>query len=308
MNNCLCCQKPIRNGGRYHLKCLKDLFGRQRVPIIPFGLADIPAQVIKTGARMSISGVQMKLSVRINSDTSTLETVAEGGTHILKPDPTQYPELPQNENICMNIASELSMSVPPHGLFPMADGKFCYIIKRFDRLDGTKLHTETVFQILGAEDKYRGSLEHVGKVIRAHAANVGLDSINFFERALLCFLIGNGDMHLKNWAILTNREGTIAFAPCYDFVSSKVYIPDEADSALTINGKQNKLSRTDFEALATSLKINSKPADNIFQKLHKAKERFREMCHSSELSNPMQEKLVSIIDSRFKQLYAQEPT
>ncbi|MBI4396768.1 MAG: HipA domain-containing protein [Elusimicrobia bacterium] len=297
--NCLCCQKPLDNGAHHHPKCLKDLFGKPTVPAIPFGLADIPAQVVKTGARMSIPGVQMKLSVRINPDTWTLETVAEGGTYILKPDPTQYPELPQNENLCMNMAAELNMPVPPHGLFPMSDGKLCYIIKRFDRLDdGTKLQKETMFQILGSEDKYRGSLEQVGKVIRKHAANVGLDSIDFFERAFLCFLIGNGDMHLKNWALLTDKEGRISFAPCYDFVSSKVYLPEEADSALTINGKQNKLSRPDFEALAAFLKIDPKSMSSSFQKLLGAKKMLLQMCASSELSTVQQHKLTDIIESR----------
>jgi serine/threonine-protein kinase HipA len=186
----------------------------------------------------------------------------------------------------------------------MSDGKFCYIIKRFDRLeDGTKLQKETMFQILGAEDKYRGSLEQVGRVIRTHATNVGLDSIDFFERVLLCFLLGNGDMHLKNWAMLTPLEGSLIFAPCYDLISSKLYLAEEADSALALNGKRDKLSRADFEALGAYLKIDSKPTAHVFQKLLKAREQILVLCDSSQLSTFLREKFAHLIHLRYQRLY-----
>lgn len=303
MSRCLCCGKQLAGDGRYHPMCLRQLFGKGRLPSIPFGVSDLPAEIIRIGGRMSISGAQMKLSVRANPESLVLEAVAEGGTHILKPEPNQFPEIPQNENLCMNIAAELKMPVPPHGLFPMADGKLCYIIKRFDRLeDGTKLHKETLFQILQAEEKYRGSLERVGKAIRAHTDNVGLDSIDFFERVLLSFLIGNGDMHLKNWALLIKEEGKAALAPCYDFVSSKIYIPEEEDSALSINGRKNKLRRGDFEVFADSLKIDPKAAENSLQKLSVAKEQILEMTMQSELSAERQQKLLDIINSRYERI------
>lgn len=303
MSRCLCCGKQLAGDGRYHPMCLRQLFGKGRLPSIPFGVSDLPAEIIRIGGRMSISGAQMKLSVRANPEGLVLEAVAEGGTHILKPEPNQFPELPQNENLCMNIAAELKMPVPPHGLFPMADGKLCYIIKRFDRLeDGTKLHKETLFQILQAEEKYRGSLERVGKAIRAHTDNVGLDSIDYFERVLLSFLIGNGDMHLKNWALLIKEEGKAALAPCYDFVSSKIYIPEEEDSALSINGRKNKLSRGDFEVFADSLKIDPKAAENSLRKLSVAKEQILEMTMQSELSAERQQKLLDIINSRYERI------
>lgn len=303
MSRCLCCGKQLTGDGQYHPLCLRQLFGKGRLPSIPFGLSDLPALVNKTGGRMSISGVQMKLSVRVNPESWVLEAVAEGGTHILKPEPNQFPELPRNENLCMNFASELKMSVPPHGLFLMSDGTLCYIIKRFDRLeDGTKIHKETLFQILNADDKYKGSLEQIGKIIRIHVDNVGLDSIDFFERVLLSFLIGNGDMHLKNWALLITEEGKAALAPCYDFVSSKIYIPEEEDSALSINGKKNKLSRGDFETLAESLKIDSRAAENSLRKLYRAKEQIIEMSLHSELSTEQQEKLLDVINSRYERL------
>ena len=303
MSRCLCCGRPVEGDQTYHPNCLKELFGRPRPPSIPFGLVDLPAQVRKTGARMSISGVQMKLSIRVDPESWELTTVAEGGTHILKPEPPQFPELPQNENLCMNIAEVLKMSVPPHGLFAMVDESLCYIVKRFDRLeDGTKIQKETIYQILNATEKYAGSLERVGKTIRAHVANVGLDAIDFLERVLLSFVTGNGDMHLKNWALLIGEEGAVALAPCYDLVSSRIYLPDEEETALTINGKKNNLSRVDFEVLATSLRIDPLAAANSFQKLNTAREQVSRMCVESQLSAELQQELLKVITSRYDQL------
>lgn len=253
---------------------------------------------------MSISGVQMKLSVRVNSRTWILETVSEGGTHILKPEPNQFPELPQNENLCMNIAAELRMNVPPHGLFSMADGNPAYIIKRFDRLDdGAKLQKETMFQILNSTNKYRGSLEQVGKAIRDHTENVGLDSVDFFERVVLSFLIGNGDMHLKNWALLIDENENAALAPCYDFVSSKIYIPEEEESALAVNGKKNRLNQADLQVLANSLKIDPKAAENSFQRLYDAKNQMLELTRNSEMSHKQGQKVQDLVNSRYERIW-----
>jgi serine/threonine-protein kinase HipA len=302
-NRCLCCHKPVETNDRYHPRCLNRLFDTTHQPKLPFGVADLPGIVTKAEGRMSISGVQAKVSIRINKTTGTIESVVEGGTHILKPESDRFPQIPQNENLCMNMAEELGLRVPPHGLVTMSDGKLCYIIKRFDRADdGSKIPNETTFQILGSTDKYTGSLEQVGKVIRTYAANVGLDTIDFFERALLCFLTGNGDMHLKNWALLgQGKEVTIA--PSYDLVSSNLYIVNEEDSALTINAKKNKLKRTDFETLAKNLQIDAKAAANVFDKLEHAEPTLREMIVNSELRNDLRQELMSILGKRYKRLY-----
>lgn len=302
-DRCLCCQGVLEKGRRYHPKCLKALWGKPLVPKIPFGVAQMPGEVVKTEGHMSISGVQMKAVIRLNSETSEIEVVAAGGTHILKPEPNQYEELPQNENVCMSMAAALGMPVPPHGLFPMADGKLCYIIKRFDRTeDGAKVQKETMFQILGVTDKYSSSLESVGRAIRAHVENVGLDTIDFFERVLFCFLTGNGDMHLKNWALVT-RDKRVSLAPCYDFVSSKLYIPDEEDSALAINGRTNKLQRPSFETFAEVLKIDPKAVAGIFGKFRNVCELLEDMCVHSELASPLRQKLSGVISSRHARFF-----
>lgn len=302
-NRCLCCQLPLKEEGRYHAKCLKALWSKPVAPEIPFALADLPAKVTTAEDHMSISGVQVKALVRLNKDLSEVEVAPKGSTHILKPEPNEYPGLPAMENACMSMAAALGMPVPPHGLFPMSDSRLCYIVKRFDRVeDGGKIQKETMFQLLGSTDKYAGSLESVGKGIRSHAENVGLDAIDFFERVLFCFLIGNGDMHMKNWALLI-RDKKPSLAPCYDLVSSKVYLAKEEDSALMINAKKNKLKRADFEALASYLKIDPKAAANVFDKFKDSRERLREMCIYSELDPSMRQKFEDVMAERFGRLF-----
>lgn len=306
MAECLCCQKPVEGEGRYHPRCLSRLFGSARLPAIPFRVADMPALVEKAGGHISISGVQMKLSVRLDREKNELESVPTGGTHILKPEPDRFPQIPQNENLCMSMAEELGFRVPPHGLLAMSDGRLCYVIKRFDRSeDGGKIPTETMFQILGSKDKYAGSLEQVGKAIRSHAANVGLDSVDFFERVVLCFLIGNGDMHLKNWALLGQGK-SIGLAPVYDFVSSRLYIKNEEDSALTVNGKRNKLKRSDFEVLAEHLRLDPKAAANVFEKFRGAQETLRRMALSSQMTTDFRQEMADVIKARHGRLFGRE--
>jgi serine/threonine-protein kinase HipA len=284
---------------------LKALWGKPIAPKIPFAAKDLPEKVTTSTDHMSISGVQAKVLVRLNKDSSELEFAPTGSTHILKPEPNEYPGLPAMENVGMIMAETLGMNVPSHGLFPMADGRLCYIVKRFDRTeDGGKIQSETMYQILGSTDKYKGSLEAVGKAIRAYAENVGLDTIDFFERVLLCFLIGNGDMHLKNWALLIAGKKP-SLAPVYDFVSSRVYFKKESDSSLTINAKNNKLKRSDFENLADYLKIDPKAAANSFEKIRSAKEKLRELAIFSELNPLMRREFENVMAERYQRLFSQ---
>lgn len=303
--NCLCCHKETNSAEAYHNKCLKDLFGVSYAPEITFSVADLPARVSQTAGKMSISGVQIKASVKPNPGNRQLEIAAEGGTHILKPEPTEYPELPQNENLVMNMARELKMKVPPHGLFEMADGKFCYLIKRFDRIPGGgKVHKEDMAQLLllPTDAKYSSSLEAVGNVIKAHAANSYLELFDFFQRVIFNFAVGNGDMHLKNWSLLTPATGENSLTPCYDFVDSKMYLPDEEDSALPMGGKKNKFVRGDFEKFAEYLKLDPKAAANAINSVVEFEPKFFTMTQHSFLSSPRQSQLLEIIAERLRRL------
>jgi serine/threonine-protein kinase HipA len=290
-------------------KDLRRLFGVTWLPSIPFGLDNFQNEVSQVVAQnpMSISGVQKKASVLLNRKTHQLEIVSIGGTHILKPEVDQYPEIPKIENLCMNMAERASIEVPAHGLLPMKDGSLCYIVRRFDRLaDGSKSGQEDMKQILGARDKYEGSLESIGKVLLKHAARPGLEVINFFERVVFCFLIGNGDMHLKNWSMIEPKDQQYRLTPAYDMVSSSLYFPQETESALTVAGKKNRLTRSDFEGLANYLNIDVKAARASLRRLLGMQTLFQQMIQESELHTDRKVALSDLIQKRFARL--QEPT
>ena len=257
MNHCLLCGKSIKSENSYHESCLKGLFGVNYCPKINFALNEISIKAQEMVGKLSISGVQAKLSVKLNRNNKELEVAAKDGEYILKPQNNTFPNIPQNENLCMNIASSLEIVVPPHSLIRLKDDSLAYIVKRFDRTKGKKLHQEDFSQILGKKDRYKGSLEEIGHKLREISEVPGLDLQLFFERALFFFIIGNGDAHLKNFSIIYDEEKHIRLSPAYDIVSSKLVIPGEEELALSMNGKKNKINGKDFEQFAKTLKIRS---------------------------------------------------
>jgi len=304
-NNCRCCGRPGEKPSNDHPACLRRLFDVTWLPSIPFGLNDFQSQVSRVIARtpMSISGVQKKASVLLNRKTRQLEIVSVGGTHILKPEAELYPQIPQVENLCMTMAERADIEIPAHGLLPMKDGSFCYVVRRFDRLpDGTKTGQEDMKQILGARDKYTGSLESVGKILLKHAVHPGLEVITFFERVIFCFLIGNGDMHLKNWSMTELKDRQNHLTPAYDLISSKLYFPEESESALTLRGKNSRLQRADFEALADDLKIDAKAARASLRRLLGMQDLFQQMIQDSDLHAERNASLSAILAERFARL------
>ena len=205
----------------------------------------------------------------------------------------------------MNIAAELGMRVPPHGLFYMKDDTPCYIIARFDRgTRGARHQVEDMAQILSyhTDDKYNASMEKIGKAIWKFTSNPGLEALDFFERVLLSYIIGNGDMHLKNWSIMREESNLLRLTPCYDFVASSIYISSEEETALTINGKRNKLSLSDFEIFANYLKIEPKSREMTFRKFIRAKESIIKMINNSEMIPEYRDKLRELVEDRFTRL------
>lgn len=302
-NYCDICGVACQGEGRYHPACLRRLFGAPTLPVVALSHAEVLAKAQEMAGRMSISGVQPKLSM--SRQGGQLVPVNGGGQFILKPQTERFHSLPQNENVCMLIAGRLGIVVPPHGLFDLRDGSPAYLVRRFDRTpDGQKLRCEDFLQILGENDKYAGSLERVGKKIRELSDIPGLDAQLFFERALLNFLLGNGDAHLKNFSLLESDDGGLRLSPAYDVVCSKAVIPKETDCALTLNGKSDKIGRRDFEALAEALKIPPKVVATIFARFGKSRPMMLEEIAHSRLSAELQEKVRLVVEARHQRLFA----
>ncbi len=276
-------------------KLIKEMFNTLELPIIEFGLQDVSYKAQQSTGKLSIPGVQPKLSLKLDKKNNSLISVAEGGEYILKPQTMAFSNIPENEQCCMDIAAKLNIDIPPHCLLPLKDGSLAYIVKRFDRESGVKIHQEDFAQILGLRDKYQGSVEQIGHKLKEISAAPGYDGQLFFERVIFNFIIGNGDAHLKNYSIAYKDKETIRLTPAYDIVCSKLVIPGEEDSALPINGRKNKLKREDFDKLADYLNI---PIKIRYEKFQKNLNLMETIIKNSEIKKETQEQFINIIKER----------
>ena len=284
-------------------KFFKEMFNSFKCPVIDFSLKDISREAQKLTGKLSISGVQPKLSVKLDKKQNILIPVAEGGEYILKPQTPTFLNIPENEQCCMDIAKELDINIPLHCLIPLKDKSLAYLIKRFDREKGVKIHQEDFGQILEQVDKYKGSLEQIGRRLKEISSAPGYDTQLLFERVVLNFILGNGDAHLKNYSISYKSKDNIRLTPAYDIVCSKLVLPDEEDSAVTINGKKNKLQQEDFDKVAEYLNI---PIKVRYEKFEKKFNVMRKIIEISSIDKKKQRQFLEIIKERTGRLKLSE--
>jgi serine/threonine-protein kinase HipA len=275
MNKATChiCLQPLKNGEElYHTTCCEKLFESPCHPAFPYTweeLNELAARIVRH--HVTVPGVQPKLSMHLERDggrkDSRFTLVGLEGGYILKPPVMKYPEMPELEHLTMRMAGCFGIATAECGLISLDAGKLAYVTRRMDRKGEVKLHMEDMCQLTDrlTEQKYRGSMEQVGKVILRHCDNALLDVLRFFELAIFSFLTGNSDMHLKNFSLLYLPGGAVSLSPAYDLLPTKLLLPqDEEDSALTINGRKRKLTRYDFMHLAESLRLTEKQTANTF--------------------------------------------
>ncbi|MGK5088944.1 HipA domain-containing protein, partial [Bdellovibrionota bacterium FG-2] len=235
---CKICLNSIEDQSRhagYHGVCLKRLFGSPNVdPTLDFDKSKLEVEIIpRYSKRMSISGVQQKLFVRIEGGRMTPTDI--GGTHILKPAPSKYPGICANEHVSMKIGALLGIDTPPCGLIAFSDGEWAYVIKRFDREGGKKIHQEDMAQIMGRTRdeeenyKYNGSYAEVASVIQGATGKPAV-VLRFYERLVFNYLIANGDFHLKNISLQDpEADGKYRqLTPLYDSVNTRIHLPNES--------------------------------------------------------------------------------
>lgn len=300
MNRCFSCGNQIDNNEKMHQVCIKNLFRVSYLPQIDIALNEITIKAQEMADKLSISGVQAKLSMKLDKKSKKLISVATGGEYILKPQINTYKEVPENENLCMTIAEQIGIDIPPHTLLKLKDGTYAYIIKRFDRRNGDKINQEDFCQILekNKKEKYEGSIEQIANKLKEISEIPGLDIQHLYERVLFFFIIGNGDAHLKNYSINYKSLENIRLSPAYDIVSSKLVIPKEEDFALAINGNKNKLSIEDFMVFSAKFDIPKKITENILNK----KTLIIDLIKDSQLSFDFKNRLTEIVLERFSRL------
>lgn len=267
------------------------MFGITELPVLILD-KDLLNDLAKTTVnnRISVTGVQPKLSVEledVKGAEKRLTIVGLWGNYILKPQNIHYEQMPEVEDLTMHLAEIFKLNTCQHCLLKASDGQMVYIAKRFDREKGQKIHMEDFCQIgeFQTEQKYNSSYERCGKLITKYCTNSGLDLVNYFELLVFSFLSGNNDMHMKNFSVL-HRQDQILLSPAYDLINSNLINPkDKEDVALSLNGKKKKLSRKDFEMLASVLKISDKMLKRILDKYCKNTDKVFKLIDQSFLSN-----------------------
>jgi serine/threonine-protein kinase HipA len=308
-SKCLYCYEPLSGEKGFHKKCSQEFFGTPIPPVIPYSIdqmAKLAKEVVERS--VTIPGVQAKLSVslvkktRENSDTRLTVVGALGGNYIFKPLSEKYPEMPQNEHVTMRIAEAFNISVVPSSLIRLASGELSYITKRVDRTENSKIHMLDMFQITEAFDKYKSSMEKVGKALHSYSQNTLLDKIFYFELSLFCFLTGNNDMHLKNFSMIKGSSGWV-LAPAYDLLNVAIILPDDKEElALTLEGKKKKLSKENFIKLGKSLDLTDKQIESAFNRMIKNKPNAIKWIENSFLSEGMKTAYIKTLESRYLQL------
>lgn len=309
-NRCLYCYEPIEKGIDFHAKCSAEFFGVAIPPNIPYSLDQMAALAKEFVERsVAVPGVQAKLSMTMvkvaqdNSDTRLTVVGALGGQYILKPPTDQFPEMPENEHVTMRIAKAFGIRVVPSSLIRLKSGELSYITKRIDRtVKGEKIHMLDMFQITEAFDKYKSSMEKVGKALHSYSDNTLLDKILYFELSLFCFLTGNNDMHLKNFSMIKGSSGWI-LAPAYDLINVAIVNPEDTEElALTLEGKKKKLKREHFEQLGKGMGLNIRQISGAFNRMIKNKPGALKWIEISFLSDKMKAAYVDVLKTRYEQL------
>lgn len=309
-NRCLYCYESVEEGRDFHENCSLGFFGSSTPPELRYSLSQMDELAKNVVERsVAVPGVQPKLSlslVRKTKETAEPRLTivgALGGLYIFKPPSDQYPEMPQNEHVTMRIAESFGIRVVPSSLIRLSSGELCYITKRVDRTEtGEKIHMIDMFQITEAFDKYKSSMEKVGKAIGIYSSNTLLDKVFYFELVLFSFLVGNNDMHLKNFSMIESPSGWV-LAPAYDLLNVAIVLPeDKEELALTLVGKKKKLKREHFEQLGEDLELTGKQIAGAFRRMIKNKPGAFSWIDRSFLSDDMKTAYNEVLDSRYKQL------
>ncbi len=305
--NCLICYKLLDTSEKdYHKKCLIKAFGLNQMPSIDINEKELKSYAKKLlEANIAITGVQPKLSLWLEKNKPNVRfTIVDSKSNfIIKPQSEMYQSLPENEDLCMHLASVLNIKTAKHSLVRLSSGKLAYFTQRFDREKDIKLASEDLCQLTETltEYKYRGSYEKTGKIISKYSSQPGFDSLSYFELVLFSFITGNADMHLKNFSMLENIDGSFTLSPAYDLLSTFLVIDHEDEQmGLTINGKKNKIRLIDFDTLAKSLSLSEKQKENIYQKFFRKVKNMEWWIINSFLPEKQKDILQNLIDTRLK--------
>lgn len=287
-----------------HLKSLKDF---------PYTMGEQLQEANRLASKLSIQGVQPKLSVVLDVSKESFVIVDKGGTYILKPQNPQWNQLPENEDLTMRLAAMIGIEIPLHGLVYCKDGALSYWIRRFDRPSlrnptKQKLSVEDFAQ-LAEEDrqtKYNSSMEKVAKIINQFCTFPLLEQEKLFRLTVFNFIVGNEDMHLKNFSLVTKGD-MISLSPAYDLLNTTLAMGSgtQEEIALTLNGKKRKLNAHDLIEIygKNHLGLSNPTVERIIRTIQQKQPEWMNLIDRSFLRQDQKDGYKSIIQERLERLF-----
>ena len=271
---------------------LRRMFNGKKVShILPFENPqkneNVAEQFLENRTRISISGVQEKLSLTLEKNQLRLTKAGEFGRYILKPIPRdvkKVDQVPANEHLTMQIARQVyGINIAENALIFFKDGTPAYITKRFDvKEDGLKRGKEDFATLAGKSKdaggvnfKYEYSYEETGLLIQQYVAAWRVEIEKYFTLVLFNYLFSNGDAHLKNFSLLEASTGDYLFSPAYDLLNTKLHV-DDTDFALDKGlfadnyksedyKKTGHPSRNDFKEFAKRIGVTESRIENLLK-------------------------------------------
>jgi len=269
----------------------------------------------KDGAmRFSLAGVQLKFSaVQSASGGLTIPASGMGGSWIVKLPSSKFEGVPENEFSMMELARKIGMDVPETQLLNIGDienipdgigqfGNSAFAIKRFDRIDGSgSVHIEDFAQVFGVypHDKYKkASMRNIAEVIGIEGQED--DIAEFTRRLVFNTLIGNADMHLKNWSLIYNDKRSASIAPAYDFVSTIPYIADK-EAALKVS-RSKKFADFTMDELSHLAARARLPEKLVLDTASETVELFHEKWQSEKTNLALNGDVIEAIDKHLEDI------
>ena len=297
----------------YSQTCLRRLYkGRLVSHILPYNPPKLDEEVAQlfqeNRKRISISGVQEKLSLILDQNKLRLTKEGERGTHILKPIPVdlkKVSQVPANEHLTMQIARQVyNINTAENAMIFFKNGEPAYITKRFDlKPDGGKWGKEDFASLAGKTSanagenfKYDYSYEEMGLLIQKYVPAWRIEIEKFFAQVVFNFLFSNGDAHLKNFALLESSSGDYLLSPAYDLINSRIHI-DDTDFALDKGlfsdkyqsegwKKKGNATKMDFIEFGKRIGVQDKRIDRILNPFLGKQDGVTELVERSFLEQP----------------------
>lgn len=275
---------------------------------LQFSQLELRTEALAISDKISIQGVQPKLSARLNIKEGCFDVVEKHGTYIIKVQVPDRPQMPENEDLTMKLAKVIGIEVPLHGLVRDQEGGLNYFIKRFDRYSQKSKYSVEDFAQLSeksSDTKYDATTESLISVVDNFCTFPAIELLKLYKRIFFSFMVGNEDMHLKNFSLITQKRKTY-LSPAYDLINSTLVLSrTKEELALPIMGTKARFKHFHFAQYLGKEKMNlqEKIIERVFTEVYEAKPRWEALINESFLSSALKSKYLEVLNNRFSRMY-----